>query len=378
MSEIIVKIIEEPKFVHGRLAEATHNAGYSFERACRELEWLLEDERWKACGQGFEKIDNFLSTIDFSEFKIAVEQRKKLAKKLADLRATQRVTANVLGVGSMTVNRDIKSVPNGTKESSILPIKDDKIVPNDTPVFQHSAKDAVELLDKKTSGIAKDAEKVKRQLENENKYDSEKSDEWDIRHGSYQEYRFEDNTIDHIFTDPPYPEKYLSEWEYLAQEAIRILKPGGFCICYSGTFNLIKVMQILSKHLEYYWQCVLLHIGGNQFINARNLNTGYKPILIFQKPPMRKTDTAFLDIFKGSGKEKDNHKWQQAEQEAIEIIGKLTKPNDLILDPFAGSGTIPVACHLSKRRFIAIEKEKKYISKIYTRLNKCKNNEKEV
>jgi len=42
------------------------------------------------------------------------------------------------------------------------------------------------------------------------------------------------------------------------------------------------------------------------------------------------------------------------------IILDLTKENDLILDPFMGSGTTGVACMETGRRFIGIEKEPKY------------------
>jgi len=194
-----------------------------------------------------------------------------------------------------------------------------------------------------------------------------------IHLSKFQDKHFDDNSIDHIFTDPPYPAKYLSEWEYLAQEAKRILKPSGFCICYSGTFNLIKVYNILSEYLEYYWQLILLHSGGNQFINARNLNTGYKPILVFQKPPLKKTDTAFIDIIKGSGKEKKDHKWRQAEDEAISILDKLTKTGDTILDPFAGTGTIHIACLKNKRIPISIECEEKNIKVIQERVENILN-----
>ena len=61
---------EKPDAMHGRLLEAVHISGYSFERACKELEWLLEENRWKQCGKGFDNIDDFLLTIDFSDFKI--------------------------------------------------------------------------------------------------------------------------------------------------------------------------------------------------------------------------------------------------------------------------------------------------------------------
>ena len=366
--------MEEPKFVHGRLAEAVHNAGYSFERACRELEWLLEDERWKECGQGFERIDEFLATVDFSEFKLAIEQRKKLSKKLTDLRATQRAVAGTLGVKHTTIQRDIDigtNVPN--KEEIPLELSESGTnVP--TPAFQHTAKEAAELLDKKTSQIEKDMHKKIDEDQREKEL-KEKAiiDIENIHFMKFQDNNIEDNSIDHIFTDPPYPAEYLSEWEYLAKEAKRILKPSGFCICYSGVYNLPAVFKILSEHLEYYWQLILLHTGGNQFIHPRDLNTGYKPILVFQKPPVKKTDTAFLDLIKGTGKEKGDHKWRQAEDEAISILNKLTKTGDTILDPFAGTGTIHIACLKNKRIPISIECEEKNIKVIQERLGEIEN-----
>ncbi len=108
--------------------------------------------------------------------------------------------------------------------------------------------------------------------------------------------------------------------------------------------------------------------GGNQLINPRNLNTGYKPILVFQKPPVKKADTAFFDLIKGTGKEKGDHKWRQAEDEAISILNKLTKTGDTILDPFAGTGTIHIACLKNKRIPISIECEEKNIKVIQERL----------
>jgi len=126
---------ETPDTVHGRLIESVHISGYSFERANQEFEWLLEEGRWKKIGQGYDDIDKFIATIDFSEFKISIENRKKISKKLADLRATQRAAAKMLGVGVATVNRDTNPVPNETKpEPEPTPIlnKSDAVVPLET------------------------------------------------------------------------------------------------------------------------------------------------------------------------------------------------------------------------------------------------------
>jgi N6-adenosine-specific RNA methylase IME4 len=100
-------MVESPETVHGRLLESVHLSGYSYQRACGELEWLLDGDRWKSVGGGFEDIDKFLATLNFAELKIAVEQRTKIVKRLAALRASQRATARMLGVVPATVREDL-------------------------------------------------------------------------------------------------------------------------------------------------------------------------------------------------------------------------------------------------------------------------------
>lgn len=97
---------ENPNTVHGRLLEAVHLSGYSFERACSELEWLLENDRWKECG--YDNIAAFQATIDWSEFRIAAEKRKNIAQRLADIGASQRATARMLGVDDKTIRNDLR------------------------------------------------------------------------------------------------------------------------------------------------------------------------------------------------------------------------------------------------------------------------------
>lgn len=100
-------MMESPNIVHGRLLEAVHISGYSFERACSELEYLLDEERWKQLGAGFSDINEFLATIDFSGFRVAVEQRKRIAEKLKKIEASQRATAKMLGVDQKTISNDL-------------------------------------------------------------------------------------------------------------------------------------------------------------------------------------------------------------------------------------------------------------------------------
>lgn len=50
------------------------------------------------------------------------------------------------------------------------------------------------------------------------------------------------------------------------------------------------------------------------------------------------------------------------------LVGVSSNEGDLVLDPFAGSGTTGVACLNTKRNFILIEKEQKYVDIIKARL----------
>lgn len=106
---------ETPDTMYGRLLEAVHISGYSFERVCAELEWMLDQDRWKIAGTGYSDINHFLDSIDLSQFKIDPLRRKKLVKKLTDIEATQRAAARMLGVTPLAVSRDLQPVTNVTE-----------------------------------------------------------------------------------------------------------------------------------------------------------------------------------------------------------------------------------------------------------------------
>ncbi len=164
-----------------------------------------------------------------------------------------------------------------------------------------------------------------------------------------------DESIDAIITDPPYPYQYIEEWSRLSEMAMRVLKPGGWCITYSGKQHLDEVLaRMTTSGLEYFWQIVFLQTTMATD-HARAVNTQYKPILLFQKPPIRKPDTYFVDVIKGTGVEKDGHEWQQSENGFVELMERFTMAGQTIMDPFLGSGTCAVAASKTARRFIGYE-----------------------
>ena len=67
-------------------------------------------------------------------------------------------------------------------------------------------------------------------------------------------------------------------------------------------------------------------------------------------------------------KEKRFHPTQKPVELFRQILEKYSEENQIILDPFAGSGTTALACIRSNRKFIIIEREKEYCDIIVNRI----------
>jgi hypothetical protein len=184
-----------------------------------------------------------------------------------------------------------------------------------------------------------------------------------------------DNSVDAIITDPPYPKEFLRVWKELAIFASRVLKPGGFLITYAPQYYLGRIMtDILSVDgIEWYAQLVMTHDRHRSTIFPRKEICGYKPILVFQKLNINgktsKPYKSFLDIIKGSGREKGLHEWQQSQAELTPLIETFTLPGDMIVDPFMGSGTTLVAAIVNGRNTIGYDIDPEIEEKVGVRLN---------
>lgn len=163
-----------------------------------------------------------------------------------------------------------------------------------------------------------------------------------------------DNSIDLVLTDPPYGKTFRPLWSDAAEQAARVLKPGGFFVSYSGNHGLPDVMHRVSQHLDYYWFAIVVHQSCPRRNEVHVVNAA-KPILVFNKPPRLMPQEWFLDVIAGGGVEKTLHPWQQALDESRRLVRTFSKPGDLVLDPFAGTGTSLLAARLEGRRSLGFE-----------------------
>lgn len=188
--------------------------------------------------------------------------------------------------------------------------------------------------------------------------------------GNIKNLPFTSDSIDLIFTDPPYLKKYIPCYDWLAREAMRVLKPGGFVMAMTGGSYLNQLFRFFDDAgLSYYWEFHHIHNGDAPYIWHRHIIAKSKSILCYSKGAGTIRVKGCQSRYESIGKMKQYHHWGQDVASARYYIDHFSKIDDLVLDPFIGGGTTAVACALIGRRFINGDTDLKSIIVTRDRLN---------
>jgi len=179
-----------------------------------------------------------------------------------------------------------------------------------------------------------------------------------------------DKSIDLIFTDPPYGlnkigirnDHDLSLFYASLPESYRVLKDDSFYITFFSTKFLPDIFK--NNPFTYYWNFIL-HCPNGRVSSSIGF-TKYMSCMVFKKGNakiIRKGKDIFMDT-PGSMIEPDegfiNHPTPKPKTFIKEILAMFSKENDVILDPFIGSGSVAVACKQTKRNYIGFEIDVNY------------------
>lgn len=179
-----------------------------------------------------------------------------------------------------------------------------------------------------------------------------------------------DSSVDLIFTDPPYKKEFHYCYEWLAKEAVRVLKPNGFLIAYAGPYWKHRVMMTLGEQLEYFYDFILMHRGNTSILWPRRIITGYKSLLCYTRKESKAVPvTNVLGKYDGTGGDKRFHRWGQEANTARYYIDVFSHEGDLVVDYFLGGGTFAEVCKGLNRRFVGFEIDENTYNTDRERLN---------
>lgn len=279
------------------------------------------------------------------DVRLTIEKRKETARALVDSGMSQRDAAKALGVSSKTIQRDLGQ--NVQENETECPV-------TETTTKAAATRTAHEQIAKFAfSQPAKDVPPGD-----------------PIRFGDFYELSEElkDNSVDLVFTDPPYDNESLPLYGQIGEVAARVLKPGGSLVTYCGHMQMLKAGDLLSQHLRFWQPLCCLHSGPAARLTEFGVVAKFKPMLWFVKGT-RSDKHTFIDNVVTGQREKDHHEWQQAESEAAYFIDMLSPLGGFVVDFCAGGGTtIIAACRLG-RSAIGYEKNAKHYAAACKRLS---------
>lgn len=215
-----------------------------------------------------------------------------------------------------------------------------------------------------------------------------------------------DNSVDLILTDPPYniskhsyfevnssDKKFgkishdFGDWdkneldlENLFSEFARVLKKGGSVIIFYDIWKCNKIKEAAIKNcFKQPRVCQWVKTNPTPINSKKNyLSNSIEFFFTFvkNKCPTFKAeyDKGIYDFPLPYGKTKTCHPNEKPLNLFKSLIEKHSYEGDLILDPFAGSGTTGVACLELGRNFILIEREPEFYNLCQKRVSQTLNN----
>ena len=205
--------------------------------------------------------------------------------------------------------------------------------------------------------------------------------------GAYERMLGEDQ-VDLVWTDPPYGVSYVGQGgmtiendnldigaleEFLRQSfnaMFSFTKPGACWYVAAPSGNLFQAFSIPLSELEVWrhtlvWVKDALVMGRADYhYRHESIFYGWTPGAAHQEPPDRKQDTVWEVPRPRSNKE---HPTMKPIELITRAINNSSRANDLVLDPFAGSGSTLIAAEQTRRRARVMEIDPKYCDVIIAR-----------
>ena len=173
-------------------------------------------------------------------------------------------------------------------------------------------------------------------------------------------------------------EDWEKEMEVFFEESSRVLKKSGSLLLFMSLIKLETIIKIASKYKFYYKTTGIWHktnpMPRNMNIHFVNSTEAWVYFVnndtsgTFNNSGKMVHD--FIETSLTSSKEKKfgKHPTQKPTKIISHFIKHLSNKNDVVLDPFMGSGTTGVCSRKMDRKFIGIDLDKEYYELSKTRM----------
>jgi len=192
-------------------------------------------------------------------------------------------------------------------------------------------------------------------------------------------------SVDIIITDPPYninlkpqrkktksiendnlPKKdFILFLNKVFKEIKRILKDNKFLFIFCGWSTIPEFREVLDKYFKLKSMPIWVK---NNFGIGYYTRPQYEPCLFYFKGEPKPLKNPVSDVWKFNKVSKPIHSCEKPISLIKFIIKNFSNKNDIVLDPFMGSGSTAIAAHHLKRQYIGSEINTKYCEIINKRL----------
>lgn len=175
--------------------------------------------------------------------------------------------------------------------------------------------------------------------------------------------RIPDQSIDLIFTDPVY--ENIADYEWLAQQAARVLKPDCACLVWCSSVKQYDVQPIMRQYLDFVLQLTYTKVAKTYKVWGYRTFLWTTPLLWFQRggDHFHKSHEWLIDtviehsnaIVSTDVPPQNTYKWHKNPEAYVYWLLRFVKPGMVIWDPFAGSGSLECVCKAHRINFVASE-----------------------
>jgi site-specific DNA-methyltransferase (adenine-specific) len=185
-------------------------------------------------------------------------------------------------------------------------------------------------------------------------------------------------SVDFVLTDPPYLVRYKDRSGRTIQndsapgildaftDVYRVMKPNTLCVSFYG-WNRVDAFFGAWKRAGF---APVGHIVFSKTYasSQRFLRYAHESAYVLAKGRPELPADPLSDVLPWHYSGNHNHPTEKAVDTIKPLIEAFTKAGDVVLDPFAGSGSSLVAAALLRRQYIGIELEQQYCAHAQRRL----------